>query len=214
MLNHIPYLVLFAMICLACNLYGLRPEGVLRRQFAQLSDIKNVRSFGDNDGDKSPTGPFLLILQWCICCGLVIYMLLDEDAAESLATANPVVWSDVGICIAAPAIWLVVQWLLYHWCASLFHEGDRAHILTRVYNAVHILSSPLALLVLLCEVSGLLSATSSGILLLLIFIIAQIVFILSGIRIFWSGIGTIFLIILYLCAFKIAPLLLLSANLG
>ena len=213
MLSMIPYLVLLVMVCLIGDLIALRPEGVIRRQWDNLTDIRQERSFGDDNG-KMLFGHILMIGQWSLCCGLILYTNLDAEYFEDLRQPDQIVWNDILLCSAIPAAWWILQWILYHWCASLFHENGKAHILTRVYSAIHILSAPVALLIFMAEVTGILSATSSGILLLLFFIFAHLVFILSSIRIFWNGFSTLFIIFLYLCAFKIAPLLLIMAKLG
>ena len=214
MLSFIPYLVLITFVCLVGNLYGLRAEGVLRKQFVNLTDIKNERSFTANEADTFDIGPLLLIFQEFFFFGLIFYTVLQPDYIAELSDPDGDTLLDVGLCMAIQAVWFLLQWVLYHWCAALFHEGGKAMILSRVYYAIYILSAPLTLLVFMAELSGLLMPDNSWILLLLIFIIAQIVFILSGIRIFWNGIGTICFIFLYLCAFKIAPLMMVLIKLG
>ena len=214
MLAYISYLVLFAFVCLLCNLYGLRQEGVLRLQVERLTDIKNERSFSDNSADVLRLTPTLLLLQWFAITGVILYTYLTADCYEELRSPDQGVWQDLGLCMAIPAGWFSVQWVIYQWVASLFHESGRAKILSRVYYAVHILSAPLALVVLLLELVGVVSPSGSIVLLMLIFISAQMLFILSGIRIFWNGIVTLCYIFLYLCTFKIAPLLIIFAKMG
>lgn len=214
MLAYIPYLTLFAFVCLLCNLYGWRREGVLRLQLEKLTDINNERSFNDNGTDVLQLTPTLLVLQWFAIAGVILYTYLSADCYEDLRSPDSGVWQELGLCMAVPAAWFSVQWILYQWVASLFHESGRASILSRVYYAVHILSAPLALVVLLLELVGTLSPSGSVVLLMLIFISAQMLFILSGIRIFWNGIVTLCYIFLYLCTFKIAPLLIILAKMG
>lgn len=213
MLSFIPYIVIFTFVCVLCNLYGWRLEGVMRRQWSSLSDTKNERSF-DADDSGWNFSRFLLILQWCIFFGLILFTRMDDEYVEDLREPDlEVVWH-LCVCVAAPAIWFYMQWALYNWWSFLFGESSRAAILTRVYKAVYMLASPMSLLVFVCELVGLFSPECSWILLMLIFVIVQIVFISSGIRIFWNGIGTLCFIFLYLCAFKFAPILLLMAKLG
>lgn len=213
MLSFVTYIVLLAFVCLLCNLYGWRPEGVMRRQLDSMADTRNERSFVSNEQGWE-LSRFLLVLEWCIFFGLILFTRADEEYLDDLLHPDLEVWLQLAICIAVPAVWFYVQWGLYRWWAFLFHEDGRAMILTRVYKAVYMLSAPLALATFLSEIVGLLSPQDSWILLLVIFIIAQIVFIFNGIKIFWSGIGTLCFIFLYLCAFKIAPILLLIAKLG
>lgn len=185
----------------------------MRRQLESMMDTKNERSFNADEGGLD-FGRFLLIVQYFIFFGLVIYTNVNADYVEDLILPDSDTWYELSFCIAAPAFWFFIQWVLYRWWSYIFHMEGKATILSRIYKAVHMLGAPIALVVFILELVGAISPENSWILLLLTFIIAQIVFIFSGIKIFWSGIGTLCFIILYLCAFKIAPILLLLAKLG
>lgn len=213
MLSFIPYLVIFALICLVGDLYSWRPEGVMRRQLVSIVDIKNERSFNADEGGLD-ISRFLLIAQFFVFFGLVLYTNINPDYFEDLMNPDQDTWYELAICIAIPSAWFFIQWVLYHWWSYIFHVEGKAVILSRIYKAIHMLAAPIALMVFLLEIVDAISPDYSWILLLLTFIIAQIVFIFSGIRIFWSGIGTLCFIFVYLCAFKIAPILLLLSKLG
>lgn len=213
MLSFIPYLVLISLVCFAVDLYCCRPNGEIRQQLINLVNTKDERSFSVNEGGLS-FGEIVLLLQWFLFFGLIIFTYVNGEFFEDLSSPTLQTWQQLGICIAVPMVWYVIQWCLYHWWVYLFQESGRGKILSRVYKALHILSAPLSMLVFMFEMSGILSPDYSYILLIIIFIIAQFVLFLSGIRIFWNGIGTICFIILYLCAFKIAPLLVLWIKLG
>lgn len=213
MLSFIPYLVLLSVVCFAADLYCCRPNGELRRQLTNLLNTKDERSFSVDESGLS-VGGIMLLLQWVLFFGLILFTYVDSNFYEDLSTLNIEVIRQLALCIAIPTLWFLVQWLLYRWWTYLFQESGRAKILSRIYKALHMIAAPLVLLVFMLETTGLLSPDYSYILLIIIFIIAQIAFILSGIRIFWSGIGTICFIIMYLCAFKIAPFLLLWAKFG
>ena len=213
MLSFIPYLVLISLVCFAADLYFCGPNGVIRRQLVNLLDTRNERSFSIDESGFS-IGSLALLAQWFFYFGLILFTYVDSEFYEDLNNFSLETLRQIGICIAVPLIWFIGQWILYHWWTYLFQESGRAKILSRIYRALHILSAPLAMLVFMFEMTGMLSPDYSYILLIIIFIIAQIAFILSGIRIFWSGIGTICFIILYLCAFKIAPFLIIWTKLG
>lgn len=213
MLSFIPYIVIFALICLVGDLYSWRPEGAMRSQLNSMTDTKNERSFNaDNTG--LDLGRFLLIVQYFVFFGLVLYTYINPDYLEDLLYPDKETWYELIICIATPSLWFFVQWILYRWWSYIFHMEGKAQILSRIYKAIYMLSAPVAMIVFLLEVVGIISPANSWILLLLTFIIAQIVFIFSGIKIFWAGIGTLCFIFLYLCTFKIAPILLLLSKLG
>lgn len=213
MLSFVPYLVVFAFVSLLGNIYSWRPEGVMRSQLTSLKDTKNERSFSADEGGWN-IGHFLLVSQWFFYFGLIVYTYVRPDYFEELLHPDAETFMRLSICVSVPAVWFFLQWGLYQWWAYLFQQEGKAAILSRIYKAIHMLAAPLALLVFLLELTGFISPDSGWILLLLTFIIAQIVFIFSGIKIFWTGIGTLCFIFLYLCAFKIAPILLLLAKLG
>lgn len=213
MLSFVPYLVILTFVSLIGDLYSWRPEGVMRRQLDSLMETKNERSF-NADMNGMDLGRLLLIIQFLLYFGLILYTVVNPDYFEDLRDPDANTWQELGLCIAAPTLWFLVQWALYRWWTYLFHLEGKATILSRVYKAVHMLAAPIALGVFIMELVGAVSPDNSWILLLLTFIIAQIVFIFTGIRIFWSGIGTLCFIIVYLCAFKIAPILLILSKLG
>lgn len=213
MLSFIPYLVILTFACLVANIYWWRPNGELRQQLTNLLDVKNVRTFGVDESGLNFI-QMLLLLQWYLFFGLILFTYIDGEFFDDLSNLDTDTLLSLGICIAIPALWFLVQSMLYHWWSYLFQETGRVKILARVYKALHIIAAPIALVVFLLEMAGILSPEYSYILLILIFIIAQIIFILSGIRIFWSGIGTLCFIFVYLCAFKIAPILLILTKLG
>jgi hypothetical protein len=88
MLAYIPYLTLFAFVCLLCNLYGWRREGVLRLQLEKLTDINNERSFNDNGTDVLQLTPTLLVLQWFAIAGVILYTYLSADCYEDLRSPD------------------------------------------------------------------------------------------------------------------------------
>ena len=213
MLSFVPFLVIVAFVSLIGDLYSCRPDGVMRRQLSSMADTKNERSFTADDNGLD-LGRFLLIFQWCLCFGLILFTRTDADFFQHLQSPDGDTWLRLVVCVSIPAVWFFGQWILYSWWSYLFHLEGKASILTRIYKALHMLAAPVALMVFMFELTGWLSASDSWILLVLTFIIAQIAFIFSGIKIFWSGIGTLCFIFLYLCAFKLAPFLLLWAKLG
>lgn len=213
MLSFIPYLVLISLVCLVANLYFCGPNGVIRRQLVNMVESKNERSFNADETGIS-MGNILLLMQWFFFFGLILFTYINSEFYEDLSNLSLKTLEQLALCMAVPMIWFIVQWALYHWWTYLFQESGRTKILSRIYRALHMIAAPIAMLVFMFEMTGILSPDHSYILLIIIFIIAQIAFILSGIRIFWNGIGTLCFIIMYLCAFKIAPFLILWTKLG
>lgn len=208
MLNYVPYLVVLTLLCLVANILCWMPQGVMREQLLSIQNTRSERSFGSDEGRFS-FSRLVLLCQWFVFFGLQLFLYIDGKSALYLAGMEfeklmPLLW-----CILLPAVWYVLQWVFFHWWGYIFHLGVRITILSRIYKASHILAGTLSMLVFLVQISGWIDAGMSMILLLLIFICAQIVFIFSGIKIFYNGIGSLLLIILYLCALKIAPLMVL-----
>lgn len=208
MLSFIPYLSLLILISIVVNILSWRPQGSMRDQWNSILDTRNSRSFYNDEGAWS-MGSLVMLGQWFVFFGLLLYTYADDDPFNHLANPNrEIVWN-VMQCILIPLVWYLFQWLMFHWWGYLFHQTEHIQILNRIYKSVHLLAGPFAMVLFLLQMIGWIAPESSIVLLLLIFIIAQIVFIFSGIKIFWSGFGTLCFIFLYLCAFKIAPLLII-----
>ncbi len=207
MLSFIPYLALVLILCLATNLASWGPYGIIRAQWPNLTDFRNLRTF-NNDGELS-VGRIALMLQWFAFSGITLYAYFDADPYRHLAHPDLSVARDIALCVAVPLVIFFVQWLLYHWWGYIFGQADGIHILDRIYLSAHLLASPFVLVFFLLQSVGLISPLVNLFLLALISITVQIFCFLSGIRIFWRGFGTLFIFFLYLCAFNIVPLLII-----
>lgn len=208
MLSFIPYLTLLIIVFLVCNILSWRPQGSMREQWNSITDTRHARSFYNDEGALS-VGSIVLLGQWFFFGGLLLYTYLDADPFSHLSEPDKSVAWKIGQCMLIPFAWYAFQWLMFRWWGYLLHQDARIQILSRIYKSVHLLAGPFALMLFLLQMIGWINPASSLVLLLLIFIIAQILFIFSGIKIFWNGFGTLCYIFLYLCTFKIAPLLII-----
>lgn len=203
-----PYMVVLLLFYVLVNILSWVPDGVMRQQLVSLRETRNARTFELGAVQMSWLIP-LLILQLFIFLGLHIYLYVQPDAERSLESLERADMIVLALCTAIPTGWFVLQWLSFSWWGYLFRESDRLFILGRVYLSVHLMASTPTMLLFLAEVVGLIDYDLATILLSLIFIIIQIAFIFNGIKIFWGGIGTLCFIFLYLCAFIVAPILVL-----
>ncbi len=207
MLSFIPYLALVLILCLATNLASWGPYGIIRAQWPNLTDFRNLRTF-NNDRALS-FGRIALMLQWFAFSGITLYTCFDPAPYLHLAHPDLSVVSDIALCVAVPLAVFFAQWLLYHWWGYIFSQAGGIHILDRVYLSAHLLASPFVMVFFLLQAVGLISPLANLFLLVLISITVQIFCFLSGIKIFWRGPGTLFVFFLYLCAFNIVPLLII-----
>ncbi|MBR0036175.1 MAG: DUF4271 domain-containing protein [Bacteroidales bacterium] len=208
MLSFIPYLTLLILLFLVGNILSWMPKGTMREQWNSMRDTRNSRSFNNDEGALTPSSA-LLLCQWFLFFGIILYTYLDTEFFRHLSDPDMNVAGKIAKCVLIPIAWYFFQWVMFHWWGFLLHQGDRIQILSRIYRSVHLLAGSIALILFLLQMIGWIEPESSLFLLLLIFIIAQIIFIFSGIKIFWNGFGTLYYIFLYLCAFKIAPLLII-----
>lgn len=208
MLGYIPYLVILTLICLLGNILCWRSKGVMREQLLSIQNTRTERSFGIDDGHFS-FGRMLLLCQWFVFFGLQLFLYIDNQSPVYLAHLQfdkllPLLW-----CSLLSVAWYFMQWFFFHWWGYIFNQGGRIQILGRIYKSVYMLLGTLSMFSFLLQMAGWIDARTGMILLLLFFICAQIIFIFSGIKIFYNGLYSLLLIILYLCALKIAPILVL-----
>ncbi|MBQ0057019.1 MAG: DUF4271 domain-containing protein [Bacteroidales bacterium] len=208
MLSFTTYILIIALLGLVCNILTWMPQGIMREQLLCLGNTKNERSFDGGEGRFS-ISRMLMLVQWFVFAGILIYLYAENDAAARLASPDLDTVVRLTGYMMMPVAWFVAQWMLFRWWGYIFNLGRRIVILERIYKAVYVLAGPLAFLAFVMQVTGWIDPWHGIILLSLIFICAQIVFIFSGFKIFYDGILSLFIIILYLCALKIAPLLVI-----
>lgn len=201
-------MVVLLLLYVIANILAWASNGVMRQQLVNLQETRSERTFEEGTMQMPWLVP-ILILQLFIFLGLHIYLYVQADAVQRLEVFDREDFVTLALCMAVPMGWFLLQWLTFLWWGYLFRESGRLSILGRIYLSIHLLASTPTMLLFLAEVVGLVDYEMATILLSLIFILIQIVFIYNGIKIFWGGIGTLCFIFLYLCAFIVAPILVL-----
>lgn len=211
-LTDTPWLVALLLAFLLGDVMAFRPDGFLMLQVGWLRNTRSARTFGRLSGAYALAAP-LMLLQLFVSEGLGFFCALRSDAALALSDLQPDAALMLALCVAAPAVWFVVQWGLFRWSAFLMGETERLIIFNRAYLAIHLLAAPLALLLLLISVLVPVGPTTAAVLFNGLFILQLIAFVFCGIKIFCDGILSLCFIFLYLCTLEIAPLAVLIAKL-
>lgn len=201
-------LELLVLTFMLVNVIVFLAPGLMKEQLSQVIETRNVRTF-DQLHSKYYLLRALLMLQFFLFVGLHIFLMLSAEPAAQLQQPDGSVWRVLVKCVAFPVGWFVAQQLLFNWWSLLFTTGDRVKIMNRVYLSIHIVVAPLILLTFLLEMIGLVEVQTATYLLSLSFIMIQIMFIYSGIKIFLGGWSTLCFLFLYLCTLEIAPLVMI-----
>ena len=151
-----------------------------------------------------------LIANTCIVEGFLIYLavqLLRPDLAPSLQ--NNVFLHIGAFCLMAAGFY-GAQWLAYKVLGYTFSDKEGTRLWLDGFKSTQSLLGLLLLPVLIL----LMVFTSSGKLLLctaaLLYLVARLIFIYKGFRIFYSKLSSYLYFILYLCAVEIVPLVILT----
>ena len=202
----------FALI----SLIAWRRNGELAKEFSKLKEVKQVRTFNKTT-KSSAIVKGLLFLQYYIFFGLSLYLIFETEPAKAmqgLYEFDPDLLAVLALCIAVPCVWFLVHLILLHWFDYIFGTHNRLAIVDRIYLGYHLLYSPIIYVMFVVFVIADLPHVIIAILLFVFFIITQILLVYSIFRIFSNNKGSIYVILLYLCALEIAPLAVIYAKLG
>lgn len=203
-----PWLVGGIFIFILFSIFSLGPKGVLRMQMRWLFDTRNSRTFEFPGLGAGIVRPFLL-LQTFLFEGLCLYYVVCPGTDFFVGTADVDSLRMLLGCLLLPLGWFLFQWFCFNWTGYLGRSGAQMVILNRSFLAVNLLLGPWCVLLFLAQMGGYIDASVGAILLGILFGLSQILFIFSGIKIFFNGIATLCFIILYLCTLEIAPLYIL-----
>ena len=206
-------LVVVILGFIVVDVLACRDKGVLRHQLSWVTDTRNARTF-ESVLVVYPWLKPLLLVQMFLFAGLTIFCLFDEAPAAHLRqlVSQPRVLDHLALAIAIPLMWFLLQWLLFNWFCYLYGMREKRTIMNRSYQAAFIVLAPFAMLLFIGLVAGWISTQMALVLLIALFIFSQFSYILSGIKIFYDGFGSLCFIIVYLCTLEIAPLLVIWAK--
>ena len=151
-----------------------------------------------------------LIANTCIVEGFLIYMavqLLRPDLAPSLQSNT---FLHIGAFCTIAVGFYAIQWLIYIIMGYTFSDKEGTKLWLDGFKATQAFLG----LVLLPVLVLLMVYTSHGKMLLgvaaLLYLVARVIFIFKGFRIFYSNLSSYLYFILYLCAVEIVPLVILT----
>lgn len=196
---------------LAADLLAIRVKGVLRYQASWLIDTRSARTF-ESTAVIYPWIKPLLLIQVFLFFGLSLFCVVDTNYSEHLLHPDLHSYHLLVYCIAALLGWYLWQTLLVNWFCYLFGIKEKRSIMNRSHIAIFAVLAPFSMLLFILLMANMISAETTIILLALLFILSQISFIFNGFKIFFEGIGTLLLLIVYLCTLEIAPLLVIWAK--
>lgn len=152
-----------------------------------------------------------LIANTCIVEGFIIYMavrLLCPSLAPLLQSG---VFTHIAAYCSLMGLYYVAQWLVYKVLGYTFSDSLGTKLWLDGFKSSQALLGLLLLPVLIL----LMLYPSSGKLLLglaaALYLLARLIFIFKGFRIFYSNLSSILYFILYLCAVEIVPLVILAS---
>ena len=208
----ITLILIFAVI----DILAWSRNGIFMQEVKALRDTRNERTFSVGEQRFSSLKPFIFI-QYYLFFGLCLFAVVFPDAGELLQTL-PALSLDVGlklaICIGLPLFWYLLQRFFHVWISFIFGGNTHLIILERIYKSTHLLAGLLTWALFTAVIVGHISAITTSILLIGIFILTQLIFIFCGIKIFLCNFSSLCLIIVYLCALEIAPLVVVFIKLG
>ncbi len=147
----------------------------------------------------------LMALQWCMCTGLLLYSGLGLSGA-TLAPSKAFI--DTGSLILLMVAYYVAQWAAYQVVGYTFTTPIGRRLFVQGFTSSQSLLGFALLIPALVSIFYPSAAFVAVIVGVSLYIIARIVFITKGFRIFYTNFGSIFYFILYLCTLEIVPLLL------
>ena len=205
-------IVALLLLSVCINMLAWRRKGVFYSQLMCLINTRRARSF-DATTVYFPWIKPLLVCQIFLYFGLSVFYATDDAPALHLAHPDAQVALHLGIAVLVLLGWSLIQSAWVNWFCYLFGQSERQIIMNRAYIASLVVLSPLAMRLFICILLGGIASHTALILLAALFILLQTAFIFNGVKIFYEGLGSLFLIIAYLCTLEIAPILVLWAKL-
>jgi len=197
---------------LLVDILAFCPRGVIEHQVKWITDTRNSRTFESQVMTYRWIRP-LLMVQLFLFFGLSLYCIYDDSPALHLSQLRHTTWQLLLVCLSALLAWYLFQRFCYNWFCYLFNLREKQTIMNRTYQAGWMIIAVPSMFVFILLMSSSISGTTALFLLATLFILSQLSFIYSGIKIFFDSFGSLLLIFVYLCTLEIAPILVILAKL-
>ena len=152
-----------------------------------------------------------LIANTCIVEGFIIYMAVRLLCPSLTPLLQAGVFTHIAVYCSLMALYYVAQWLVYKVMGYTFSDSMGTKLWLDGFKSsqalLGLLLLPVLFLLMLYPSSGKLLLTVAGAL----YLLARLIFIFKGFRIFYSNLSSILYFILYLCAVEIVPLVILAS---
>lgn len=145
----------------------------------------------------------LLVLQTCILGGIYIFNYFNDSQPALMVNVPPYLL--LGVYTGCCLVYLLVKWLLYSFLGWIFFDKEKTSLWLESYSAliyyIGFALFPFVLLLVYFDLKiSLLIAIG-----LLLAIFTKILMLYKWIKLFFSNLNGLFLLILYFCALEIMP---------
>ena len=148
----------------------------------------------------------LLNILWCISAGIVgycVYGYLNPEITLGIHRAIGMLW---GMAIAL--VYTLFMWGAYAAVGWVFSDRTHSELWVKGFSASQALMAPAFFITALIGVCNPETGLNVGIVSACVFIIAKLIFIWKGYRIFFNQFSSWVLFLCYLCSLEIVPLIL------
>jgi len=186
-----------------------------RRLFHELwQEMLGMRSrenaFDESTGNER-WAIALMAVQWCVCVGLLLYSAVSSIGPDHGICAPPSpenAFVDTGMLMALAGAYFLAQIAAYWLLGYTFATPAGRRLLMQGFTSSQCLLGFALIIPALVGIFYPPTATAMAITGAVLYILARIVFISKGFRIFYQNFGSLLYFILYLCTLEIVPALI------
>ena len=189
---------------------GLRFRNNYKYLFAIFRNLIETRTrhnvFDDTVNETSLI--VLLNVLWCICAGIIGFCFFQNYYPDVTEWQYRSIGMLFGIGIAG--IYLFFMWVCYTAIGLIFSDKEHAELWVKGFSASQALVAPAFFVISLIVICQPATSFEGGLTAAVFFILAKLVFIWKGYRIFFNQFSSWVLFLCYLCSLEIVPLFLCS----
>ena len=148
----------------------------------------------------------LLNILWCACAGIICYCVFQYLYPSEAPFGQRAIGMLVGMGLAT--LYALFMWGCYSAVGWIFSDKSHAELWVKGFSASQALMTPAFFIISLLGICRPETALGVGFTAIIIFILAKLVFIWKGYRIFFYQFSSWVLFLCYLCSLEIVPLIL------
>ena len=148
----------------------------------------------------------LLNILWCSCMGIIGFCVYQTINGDPLPMTYRSIGMLVGMAIAV--VYTLFMWMMYASVGWVFSDREHSVLWVKGFFASQAMMSPAFFITALLGICRPDTAILVGIVSAIVFILAKLVFIWKGYRIFFNQFSSWVLFLCYLCSLEIVPLIL------